>query len=131
MKKISTLVTRLMIVLSSSAQYETRGDRNTRDNEEYYAANSKDGFDKSDNRFKNAYYFSPRERDMQINEINRKYDYKIRSVQSRIFMSRFEKMRNIRQLEQERECVIKEIWSKFYDRRNMFNYERRKRHERF
>ncbi|MFN8305374.1 MAG: hypothetical protein U0T79_01250 [Ferruginibacter sp.] len=131
MKKISTLVTILMMSATSFAQYDTKDDWNTKDNEDHYTLNSKNDFDKFDNRFRSTYYFSARERDMQIYEINRKYDYKIRSVQSRVFMSRFEKMRNIRQLEQDRECAIKEIWSKFYDRRNMFNYERRKRHERF
>ncbi len=49
----------------------------------------------------------------RINAINREYDAKIRRVQNNFFMSRFEKQRKIRQLEQERQFEIRMLYAKF------------------
>ena len=49
----------------------------------------------------------------QINAINREFDSKIQRVKNNLFMSRFEKQRKIRQLEQERQFEIRMVYAKF------------------
>ncbi len=49
----------------------------------------------------------------RINAINREYDQKIQRVRNNFFMTRFEKQRKIRQLEQERQFEIRMAYAKF------------------
>ncbi|MDB5279371.1 MAG: hypothetical protein JWR61_4326 [Ferruginibacter sp.] len=59
-------------------------------------------------------YFSEREKNMQIAQINREYNYKIQSVKSHFFMSRFQKGRKIDALNFQRDREIHSVIEKFH-----------------
>lgn len=136
MKKIFTLVSSLLLVTAAFAQYDQKGDWNNKDRDDAYNGGGKgpdDRFDKHDrnNDRRMTYYFTAREKDMQIAQINRNYDYKIRSVQNRYFMSWHEKKRQVKQLEYQRDCEIKEVMDKFYSKRNLFTNPRRRGYDKW
>ena len=88
MKKIFTLLVSVTLFASAFAQYKTGGDKDYgKGRDAVYS----DRYKKDNDRGGNYYSFSARERDMQIAQINRDYDYKIREVKSRWFMPRFKK----------------------------------------
>jgi hypothetical protein len=62
---------------------------------------------------KGVRYFSEREKDMQIAQINREYNYKIQSVKNQFFMSRFQKSRKIDALNFQRDREIHSVIEKF------------------
>lgn len=72
-----------------------------------------------------SYYFTPRERDMQIAQINREYDYKIRSVKNQYFVGWFQKKRQISIFENRRNNEISTVYAKFSERRNQFGDDRK------
>lgn len=123
MKKIFTLAFTLALLGSVFAQYDPKDDWNNQNRDGGY---KKEGRHKDDNRNYNTYYFTPRERDLQIEQIKREYDYRIRSVQARFFMGRYQKMRQINFLQEQRQREIDMVLDKFNDRRNLFNDHRRK-----
>lgn len=123
MKKIFTLLITGLIMSAASAQYDPKDDRNKNDRQEDYKDDRYDRHDKHDNR-RRTFYFTPRERDMQINQISREYDYKIRAVQNRYFMSRREKMYQIDLLKQQKEQEIRMVMMKFNSRRNLYHKKR-------
>lgn len=133
MKKIFTMIIAALMVSSAFAQYGQKEDWNGKDRDDIAKADKGNGYDKYDKHDDrgNTYYFTAREKDMQINQINRTYDYKIRSVQNKFFMSRFEKMRQVKFLEQQRDCEIKAVMDKFYDRKNMFTNPRRRGYDKW
>ena len=60
---------------------------------------------------------------MQIARINQMFDYKIQQIRNSYFMSRWDKQRQIRSLEQQRHMEIRMVYAKFsnrnrYDDRN-------------
>lgn len=136
MKKIFTMMIAAMMVSSAFAQYGQKEDRNGKDRDDIAKADDRNSYDKYDKHDKhddrgNTYYFTAREKDMQINQINRAYDYKIRSVQNRFFMNWYEKKRQVKFLEQQRDCEIKAVMDKFYDRKNMFTNPRRRGYDKW
>jgi len=131
MKKIFTLLVSLFTISAVFAQFDDKGGWSDNNKQTDYKGDGKDKFDRHEDKFRNTYYFTAREKDMQIAQINRNYDYKIQSVQRKFFMSRFEKVRLIRQLEQQRDCDIKAVNDKFYDRRNLFLRDRKYGHDRW
>ena len=65
---------------------------------------------------------------MQINQVNREYDYKIQSVKSRYFMSWYQKKRIINNLEAQRDNEIHEVMHRFLSPKNKFgDYGRKDR----
>lgn len=133
MKKIFTMMIAAMMINSAFAQYGQKEDRNVREREDIAKADGRPGYDRYDRHDDrgNTYYFTEREKDMQINQINRAYDYKIRSVQNRFFMSWYEKKRQVKLLEQQKDCEIKAVMDKFYDKRNMFTNPRRRGYDKW
>jgi hypothetical protein len=119
MKKIFTLLFAVTMFSTAFAQYGQKGQQNKKGNDDY-AFNDNHGYDKHDNGNNSWYIFTPRERDIEIAQINRSYDYKIRSVKSQFFISWFHKKRQIRFLEDQRDNEIHEVMHKFTDRRNKF-----------
>ncbi len=128
MKKIFTLTAALTIFTTSFAQY--KGGVQKEDN----YSNRKDvawddkGYKKDNDRFNGSYNFSTRERDMQIAQINREYDYKIREVKSRWLLSRYKKEDMIRSLNFQRQEEIRRVYARFSDRRNRYDDHDYKRH---
>jgi hypothetical protein len=129
MKKIFTLMVTGLIMSAAYAQYDPKDEWSQKDRQEDYREDDWDKYerfdkhDKHDNRRK-TFYMSPRERDMQINRIDREYDYKIRSVQNRFFMSRREKMYQINLLQQQKQQEIRMVMMKFNSRRNTWHRQR-------
>ena len=119
MKKIITLLFASAMFASAFAQYGSNKDWDKNNNDESYA---KDGKDKHDeDRFKGGYYFTPREREMEIARINREYDYKIQSVRNKFFMRKKQKKRQIEFLKDQRDREIRRVYTRFNDRRNKYH----------
>jgi len=72
-------------------------------------------------------YFSSRERDEQIERINRHYNRKIQSVKNDRYLRNGEKRREIRFLENERDVKIREV----VERYNYYNNNRNNRRGRY
>lgn len=110
MKKMFTLVlTAVLLTGSVFAQYGpgkdySKDSRNTG----WHDNDKKGGF----------YFYTARERDMDIAKINREYDRKINAVKNKFMMNRFQKQRQISFLEDERRDEIRMVFAKFNDRRN-------------
>jgi hypothetical protein len=113
MKKTITLL--LSVALMSSAAFAQYNNGQQRDNNYgYNKPNDRDhGYDKG-----KFYFFTARERDMQIAQINREYGNKMQSVRNRFLMSRRQKERQLAILEQQRSDEIRMVWLKFNDRMN-------------
>lgn len=122
MKKMFTLAfTAILLSGSVFAQYGSRDYDKDRDNDNNRNGgwhDNKDG--KNDKYGKGAYYFTARERDMEIAGINREYDRRIQAVKNRFFMNRRQKEYQIYTLDDQRRMEIKQVWAKFNDRRNKF-----------
>ena len=117
MKKIFTLsvaVAMLVAVQAQNGSGHNHGNRqndqrqdqqtNQRDNQNGYGNNntSKNYPYDNDNRYNNGNSDFERNKGMRIAQVNREYQYKIQRVQSSRFMSRSEKRRQIRLLEEQR-----------------------------
>ena len=90
----------------------------------------------NDSRYGNSRFSNERKRDMQIARINREYDYQIQSVRNNFFMWGYEKERQIRFLQEQRQREIRMVYAKFsyrnrYDDRYGRNnpYDRHDRYE--
>lgn len=119
MKKIFTLLFTMAFLGAAFAQPGQRNSGNHNSNVVYVN-------NQHDNSSFWGYYFTPRERDIQLDQINSNYNFKIQSVRHRLFMSRYEKRRVIRQLEAQRSFEIQAVHQKFNDRRNQFDDQDRK-----
>jgi hypothetical protein len=70
-------------------------------------------------------YYSSRERDEQIDRINRTYNWKIESVRNDRHLRNAEKRREIRFLENERDTKIREVVERYNYYNNNRNYRSR------
>ena len=66
-----------------------------------------------DDRFGNNSFSTERRMRMEIAQINREFDYKTERVQNSFFMSRWEKQRQLRFLEEQRQQQIRFLYMKF------------------
>ena len=66
-----------------------------------------------DDRFGNNSFSNERKMKMEITRINREFDYKTERVRNSFFMSRWEKQRQIRFLENQRDQKIRFVYMKF------------------
>ena len=129
MKKIFTLLFAAGLFTLAQAQPGTRDNRqpdrrdnqptgqrddNRYDNDKGFVAINI-SFDKDDH-FGNSRFSNERKRDMQIARINREYDYRIQRVRNSFFMSRWEKQRQIRFLQDHRQQEIRMVYAKFSKR---------------
>jgi Ni/Co efflux regulator RcnB len=141
MKKIFTLsvaVAMLAAVQAQNGSGNNRGNRQNdqskdqqsdrRDNQNGYG-NDNDHTAKNhpydkDDRYNNGNAASERNKGMRIAQVNREYQYKIQRVQSSRFMSRSEKRRQIRLLEEQRLQEIRRINFESNRNRNNDRYDR-------
>ena len=114
MKKAITLLLSVALVSSALAQYDNDQQRG-RDNDYGYSKPHDRDYGHRGGKF---YYFTARERDIQIAQINREYGYKMQAVRNKFFMNRRHKERQLAMLEQERSQEIRLVWLKFNDRMN-------------
>jgi hypothetical protein len=130
MKKIFTLsvaVAMLAAVQAQNGSGNNRGDQrrdqpaNQRDNQNGYGNDNtikNYPYDKDDRNNKGNAAFE-RNKGMRIAQVNREYEYKIQKVQHSRFMSRSEKRRQIRFLEEQRQQEIRRI--NFESNRNRYD----------
>ena len=118
MKQILTLLLALGAIASVQAQSSRYPDRNdSRDvilgdrNDRVYDNNSRYG--------NNTYSFGARERDQQIDRINRDYDRRIRQVEKDRWMRSYEKRQQVQRLEVQRRNEIAQVWERFRNNRNL------------
>ncbi len=136
MKKIFTLLFAVGMFAVAQAQYGNRDNRQTdqRNNQQTdqwkNQQNDQKGFDKSygnsnsygnDGRYDSKSFSSGRDRDMQIARINQEYDFKIQKVMHSFFMGWYEKQRQIRFLQEQRQREISMLYDKKYDRSRRFD----------
>lgn len=67
----------------------------------------------TDDRFGNSRFSNERRMRMQIAQINREFDYKTERVRNSYFMSRWEKQRKLRFLEEQRQQEIRKVYLRF------------------
>ena len=106
-----------------NTQHSTQSDSRTVFKGDDPGRKSKTGYD--------SYGFSSREKNAQIQSINRDFDARIRSVKMKRFLSNNEKKRIIRNLENDREDSIRKVLARFnspanhhYDNHVVFNRSR-------
>ena len=120
MKKIFTLLFAVGFLTAINAQTGSRDNRDNRGNQQsgqWGNNHEKDvvgnniGYD-NDNRYDNNFGSYGGNIKMQVAQINRKYDFKIERVRNDFFMRRFEKMRMIRSLEEQRRQEIRMAYAR-------------------
>ena len=120
MKKIFTLLFAVGFLTAINAQSRSRDNRDNRDNQqsgqwgndrEKDVVGNNTRYD-NDDRYDNNFGSSAGNIKMQIAQINRKYDFKIQRVRNDFFMRRFEKMKMIRSLEEQRKQEIRMAYAR-------------------
>lgn len=133
MKKIFTLLVSTVMLSTAFAQYGQRDQRDKGRDDQVYASNSNRDNDRHDNKYRKdergyergTYLFTLREKNMQIEQIYREYNYKIQSVKNKPFMAWFQKKRLINNLEAQRDAEICQVNDRFNSPKNLFgNYGR-------
>jgi hypothetical protein len=119
MKKIFTLLFTTAMLSTAFAQYGQKDQRDRSRDNDVYASNDNRGNDHYGKGY-GTYVFSAREKNMQIAQINREYDYKIQSVKNKPFMAWFQKKRQINALEAQRDAEICQVNDKFNSPKNQF-----------
>lgn len=134
MKRILTLLIAVGAITLAQAQssrsypdgrYESRdvilGDRNGRyeNNDRTYENNSR-----------YTYSFSARERDRQIERIDRDYARRIRQVERDRYIRSYEKYSHIRRLEDQKRGEIAQVWERFRSSNNLHADSRYQRNNR-
>jgi len=128
MKKIFTLFVSSVMLSTAFAQYGERDQRDRGRDDQVYASNSNRDNDRYENNYgkdrrgyeRGTYVFTLRERNMQIEQIYREYNYKIQSVKNKPFMGWFQKKRLISNLEAQRDAEICQVNDRFNSPRNHF-----------
>lgn len=135
MKKIFTLIFSIALLSTAFAQFTQKGQRENGSGNDVYASNDGRGYDKYDNRYDKPrhgnhgwYVFTPRERDLEIAGIHRKFDYRIRETKYNMFTGMFHKSRQIRFLEEKRDQEISAVIYKFKSPKNKFGDFGKARH---
>ncbi len=124
MKKIFTFLFAATLLTTAYAQYDRKDEWDNNNKENGYGKEGK--HEKDDGWFKGRYYFTPRERDMQIAQINREYAYKVQSLKNNYFMSWYQKKRQVEFLKDQRDRDLRMVNARFNDRRNKFNHHDRR-----
>jgi len=123
MKKLFTLLVAVGFLTAINAQTGSRDNRDSRDNRstqqngQWGNDNRNDvginnGRYDNDDRYDNDFGSYKGDIRMQIAQINRKYDFKIDRVRDNRFMRRYEKMRMIRSLEEQRQQEIRMAYAR-------------------
>lgn len=128
MKKIFTLLVSTAMLGTAFAQYGQRDQKDNGRDDQVYASNSNRDNDRHDNVYgkdgrvyeRGRYVFTLREKNMQIEQIFREYNYRIQSVKNKPFMGWFQKKRLIDNLEAQRDAEICQVNERFNSPRNLF-----------
>ncbi|MDB5206635.1 MAG: hypothetical protein JWR72_1710 [Flavisolibacter sp.] len=128
MKKILTLSIALVAVTGAFAQYPNSYPNRTENRDVILGGGTNDRtvYDNGNSRYDNNSRYnnnnsSAKERDFEIQRINREFDYKIRDVQSARRMRSSEKSYQVRLLEQQRRQQVQAVRDRFQGSRNRNN----------
>ena len=83
------------------------------DNDDDSYRNNDNRYGSNDNRYGNSRFGNERRMKMQIAQINREFDYKTDRVRNSFFLSRWDKQRQIRFLEEQRQQEIRKVYFRF------------------
>lgn len=121
MKKMITLSIALIAVTSVFAQYPNSYPNSTERRDVILGGgNNREVYNNSGSRY-DAYNFSAKERDSEIQRINREFEYRMRDVQRDRWMRSSEKSYQTRLLEQQRRQQLKAVKDRFQNSRNRYN----------
>jgi len=118
MKKTFTFLFAIGLFTAAVAQTGNRdknqndqwnNNRNRVDND---VARNDNRYDKDD-RYRNSRYEMERRRDLEIARINRDYNYQAQKVRNNFFMSRYEKERRLRLLDEKRDREIRKLYKQY------------------
>src|SRR6185436_8312188 len=113
MKKLFTLLLAAGSISVASAQGFGQKDKSFKDGK-YESRDDRTGdFGKDKSKDFNDYSFSVKEKDRQIEKINREFDLKVLMIKRSRHLRAKEKLRQIRMLENERYDQIKEVQFRF------------------
>ena len=130
MKRIFTLFIALGLITAVQAQNGRGGNRDDRDDRQRDQQTERQ-FDQRD--FDNGYSNDQYDRDVryvktnpgmqrkiakQVYAINREYDFKIDRVKNNFFLSRWEKQRQVRFLQEQRQREIRMVYARFHKNKN-------------
>lgn len=135
MKKIFTLLFAVGMLSVAQAQYDQRSypqndQRNYQQNDQWKNQHDQRDLDRSygngtifnnDDRFGNKNFSFDRGRDMEIARINQKYEFKTQMVMRNFFLSWYEKKRQIRFLQDQRQREISMVYDRWNGRRGRFD----------
>lgn len=119
MKKILTLLIAFGAVAGANAQTSRNFPSDRNESRDVILGSPADRSYEKSSRYNN-YTFTPRERDVQIERINREYDYRIRQVERDRWIRGYEKAYKIRRLEDQRRDDIRQVWERFKASRNQY-----------
>ena len=123
MKKILTLLIAIGAVIGAQAQYShSYPDGRDNDRDVILGQRNDRAYDNNNSHYN--YSFSTRERDEQINRINREYDKRIRRVERDRRMRYDEKSFQTRRLEDQRRDEIRQVWERFRNSNNRYSDNR-------
>ena len=121
MKKLLTLLVAVGTFTFAQAQY-SGGYPNDRNRDRDVILGSQNSRVYNDSR--NAYSFNERDRDREIDRINKNYDKQIKKVERDRRMRSNEKDYSIRRLETQRREEIRQVWDRFRSSNNRYNDSR-------
>lgn len=135
MKKIFTLLFAVAVFVTANAQNgdnRRQGQWNNQQNDQWNNRND-NGYGRDDH-YNNGRKGMERRRDMEIARINREYDFRMERVRNNFFMNRFEKRRQLRNLEEQRDREIRKVFYQYgnrgrNDRRDWDDRDDRGRHD--
>ena len=121
MKRILTLLFAVGVITTVQAQTSRSYPNDRSAGRDVILGDRNDGIgrdDRYEGRYENnnRYSFSARERDKQIDRINRNYDKRIRQVERDRRLRSSERSYQIRRLEDQRRQEIREVWDRFQSR---------------
>ncbi len=135
MKKLFTLLFTIGSFTTVFAQYNNdhksdRGARDANNNGSYSKPtewpevsernNDKRDYAYNDHRYNESFSMTNREREFQIQKINREYDFKVNSVRSNRYLRSREKSFQISKLEKQRNDEMRKLQYRFRDSRNRY-----------
>ncbi len=122
MKKTFTFLAAAVLMTSAAIAQKNSSHQSDNNNRGDLAVNEKNnGRGGYDDRGRGGYYFSEREKNVQISQINREYDYKIKAVRNKFFMNRYQKEKMITSLQFQRSREIRSVMVKFNNRQNRYD----------
>ena len=123
MKTMLTILFSVAITIASFAQSSHRNDYPSRDNRDVYGErNDRNVYnDRNNNRRYETYNFTARERDEAIRNINRDFKERIKAVRKSRSLRSYEKDREVRRLEWQRDRAIEKVNDRFLSNRNTYN----------